>query len=90
MDKATEVYVEKKRKKRNALYLGDKVAVRYFAKGKTVVADAIYVVFGEFVPKDYLKKKKLAVIKKEGSEKGKEGHGAEAKKDAKPKSGEHH
>jgi len=87
LDKSTSVFVDKKRKSRSNLYLGDKVAVRYFGRGTTIVADAVYVVFGEFVAKDYIVKKRLAVVKKDTDEKGKEGggHGAEAKKDAKPK-----
>ena len=87
LDKSTSVFIDKKRKSRLSLYLGDKVAVRYFGRGTTIVADAVYVVFGEFVAKDYIVKKRLAVVKKDTDEKGKEGggHGAEAKKDAKPK-----
>ena len=86
VDKSTSVFVDKKRKKKTSLYLGDKVAVRYFGQGMTIIADAVYVVFGEFVPNDYIERKRLLVIKKDAGEKGKEGdHGGEAKKDAKPK-----
>ena len=80
IDPTTQVYVNKKKRKSSALYLGDKVAIRYFGRGTTIVADAIYVVFGEFVPKDYVIKKKMVVIKKVADEKGKEG-----KKEEKPK-----
>jgi hypothetical protein len=87
IDRSTAVFVDKKRKKQSSLYLGDKVAVRYFGQGMTIIADAIYVVFGEFVAKDYIEKKIFTVVKKDTAEKGKEGaHGAEGKKDAKPKS----
>jgi hypothetical protein len=83
IDSSTQVFINKKKRKSNALYLGDKVAIRYFGRGTTIIADAIYVVFGEFVPKDYVIKKKFIVVKKAGEEKGKEGHGE--KKEAKPK-----
>ena len=87
LDQSTQIFVNKKRRTKNSLYLGDKVAIRYFGRGTTILADAVYVVFGEFVPKDYVVKKRVAVVKKDTDEKGKEGgaHGAEAKKDAKPK-----
>ena len=79
LDPKTIVYVDKKRKKSSDLFLGDKVAVRYFGQEVIRVADAVYVIFGEFVPKDYVKKKKLLPIKKPGGGE-KEGHKKEEKK----------
>lgn len=69
LDKQTKVYVDGKRKPRTELYCSDKVAIRYFGKGDLLVADAIYVVFGDFEPKDYVPKKQLVVIKKEEQKK---------------------
>lgn len=78
VDKKTIVVVNGKRSAFTNLYYGDKVAVRYFATDKTAVADAIFVVFGDFVPKDYLPKKNIRVVKKEGKEgEGKEENAAE-------------
>ena len=74
LDRQTRVYVDGKRKARTDLYYSDKVAIRYFGRGDLLVADAIYVVFGPFEPKDYIPKKKLVVIKKEEGEKKESAH----------------
>lgn len=65
LDKSTKIYIDGKRKTHSELYFSDKVAIRYFGKGDLLVADAVYVVFGEFEPQDYIAKKQLVVIKKE-------------------------
>ena len=90
LDQSTLVFVNKKKRQTSSLYLGDKVAVRYFGCGTTIMADAVYVVFGEFVPKDYVVRKRLLIIKKETDAKDKKGEpgaesGKDGKKDSKPK-----
>jgi hypothetical protein len=68
LDKKTLIKVDGKRSLATELYYGDQVAVRYFGKGDLLVADAVYVVFGEFEPKDYVLKKKVIVVKKQDAE----------------------
>ena len=57
LDSKTTVKMGKKNVGRDGLYLGDKVAVRYFSNQGIFVADAVFIVEGEFVPADYLPKK---------------------------------
>jgi len=74
LDKKTTVSVDGKRSKKEEIYYGDKVAVRYFGKGGNLVADAIFVEFGEFEPKNYIKKKKIVVVPKAEKEPAKKAH----------------
>ncbi len=98
LDKSSQVFVDGKRAKPADFYFGDKVAVRYFGLGPYLVADGIYVVFGEFQPKNYIVKKKAVVVKLgEDKAKGEGGHGEkkgekkeEAPKKPAAKGGGHH
>lgn len=56
LDKYTRYFVDSERASAEDLVPGDKVAVRYWAEGRLAVADKVYVVFGEFDPRDYRRK----------------------------------
>ena len=60
LDAQTGYLVKGKKKSWENVYLGDKVAVSYFALGRTAIADQVFVVFGEFKPDDYVAKPKAA------------------------------
>ena len=80
LDKKTRVQVGKKKSKFESLYFGDKVAVRFFGEGRVSLADAIFVVFGPFQPKDYQPSKLPGKVISEGGKEGGEEHG-EGKKE---------
>lgn len=64
----TEIESGDKRKKRRLenFIEGQKVAVRYISEGQTFVADEVFLVKGEFQPKEYEKIRKKASSKKKG------------------------
>lgn len=88
LDKRTRIQVGKKKAKFDSLYFGDKVAVRFFGEGQVSLADAIFVVFGPFKPKDYqpskLPGKVISEGGKEGGEEGGEGKKAKEGEKAEP------
>lgn len=53
VDSKTRYRVDGKRKVFEDIYVGDKVAVRFFAEDRLSLAEEIFVVFGEFNPDDY-------------------------------------
>jgi hypothetical protein len=81
LDRKTVFRIEKKKVPYSKLALGNKVAVRYFAENRRAIADEVFVVAGEFVPKDYLKKIKVKTKKEEGEGAAEKegGHGGEKK-----------
>jgi len=81
LDRQTEVYEERKRKKKSFLEVGQKTAVRYFGQAKINLAEAVYVVEGDFEPDKY-KKKIYVAPKPVGEEKveDKKGEKKEEKK----------
>jgi hypothetical protein len=62
LDRFTEYYVDGELDELDSLHIKQKVAVRFFGEPNLRVADAVYVVSGEFNPDDYrpTKKKKKA------------------------------
>ena len=88
-DRQTQFREKKRRINFAAFEPGDQVAVRFFARGETAIADALFLVKGEFNMKDY-----RVVRQKKESEAGgaAAGHGAKpaAEKPAeKPAAGGH-
>ncbi len=89
-DKKTQFREKKKRIKFTEFEPGAQAAVRFFGRGETAIADAIFLVKGEFNMKDY----RVVRQRKEG-EAGGGGHGAAKpaaaeKPAAKPSGGGHH
>ncbi len=58
VDRSSKFTVDGVRRDIDWIERGDKVAVRYFAEGNMAVVEELYVVFGDFVPEDYVVKKK--------------------------------
>jgi len=58
VDRSSKFTVDGKRRDIDWIERGDKVAVRYFAEGNIAVVEELFVVFGEFIPEDYIVKKK--------------------------------
>ena len=91
LDKKTQFREKKKRIRPSVFKPGDQAAVRFFARGELALADALYLVKGEFNMKDYRVVRKAA----EGGGEAAGGHGAKpaaAEKPAahaKPKGGGH-
>lgn len=73
LDKQSAVYREKKLVSSKSLKLGEKIAVRYFGEDSLLIVDAVYLVKGEFVPRDYLAVRK-AVASGGGGGKASKGH----------------
>lgn len=58
LDKQTQYYKENKPSAASELLVGQKIAVRFIADGSLVLADAVFLVEGEFEPEAYLKARK--------------------------------
>ena len=58
VDRSSKFTVDGMRRDIDWIERGDKVAVRYFAEGNIAVVEELFVVFGEFIPEDYIVKKK--------------------------------
>ncbi len=68
--------VEGKANKRGVedLVEGQKVAIRYFSRTKTAIADEVFVVIGEFKPEVYEKRRGARKGAKKKSRKGESKH----------------
>lgn len=53
LDKQTKYFNDTKKTNFSDVYLGDKVAVRFLAEGYIALAEAVYVVPGEFMDESY-------------------------------------
>lgn len=81
-DKKTQFREKKKRIRPSAFEPGDQAAVRFFARGELALADALFLVKGEFNMKDYRVVRQRKAAEAGGEAAG--GHGAKPAAAEKP------